>query len=54
MGFHFQQYIAMAGRAINPVQWTRAWRRMEGKSATEVYRDALAWTNNQFAQISRA
>ncbi|PFH36980.1 hypothetical protein BESB_034380 [Besnoitia besnoiti] len=54
MGFHFQQYIAMVGRAINPVQWTRTWKKLEGKKAGEVYRSALDWTNNQFAQVARA
>ncbi|CDJ38685.1 hypothetical protein, conserved [Eimeria tenella] len=53
MGFHFQSYIAMAGRAINPAQWRRQWRQLEGKQFSDVAQQMMLWTNKQFAQISR-
>ncbi|XP_026190601.1 uncharacterized protein LOC113146690 [Cyclospora cayetanensis] len=53
MGFHIQSYIAMAGRAINPVRWKRQWHEMKGRQFSDVSTQMMAWTNKQFAQIAR-
>ena len=53
MGFHIQGYIAMAGRAINPVQWKRQWHLMKGRQFSDVSNQMKNWTNKQFAQIAR-
>lgn len=53
MGFHIQSYVAMAGRAINPVRWKHQWHKLEGKQFSDVAEQMMQWTNKQFAQIGR-
>eukprot|EP00918_Siedleckia_nematoides_P080935 GHVU01177536.1.p1 GENE.GHVU01177536.1~~GHVU01177536.1.p1 ORF type:complete len:114 (+),score=13.17 GHVU01177536.1:213-554(+) len=48
---HSQPYVAMAARAINPVNWVKTWKHMEGMQFKDLLRNFKSFGDRQIDKV---